>query len=93
MKVKRYLVPVCLVAAIGLTSVFPGAVSAHGALPKKGGNPEVVVQKYFGILNAGMRTGDFSALATVYAANATVTQTSPAGVTKVYHGLAEITGF
>jgi hypothetical protein len=96
MKVKRYLVPVCLAMAIGLTIIHSGgarATSAHHALAKKGGNPEAVVQKYFGILNAGMKSGDFSALATVYASDATLTQNTPAGVTNVYHGLTQITGF
>lgn len=96
MKVKRYLVPVCLAVALGLTMVQSGgagATSTRHALAKKGGNPEAVVQKYFGILNAGMQSGNFSDLATVYAADATLTQNSPAGVTNVYHGLAEITGF
>jgi hypothetical protein len=92
----RYLIPVCLAVALGLMTVQPGgakATSSHHTLTKKGGNPEAVVQKYFGILNAGMQSGDFSALATVYAADAVLTQNSPAGVTNVYHGLAEITGF
>jgi hypothetical protein len=96
MKAKRYLVTLCLAAAIGTMTVLSGltgTTSAYHAVAKKGGNPETVVHTYFGILNAGMQTGDFSALATVYASNATLTQNSPAGVTNVYHGLAEITGF
>ena len=54
-----------------------------------------VVTKYFGILNAGMSStdGDFSALAGVYAPNAVLTQSNPAGVTHVFHGLDAITGF
>ena len=54
-----------------------------------------VVNKYFGILNAGMAStdGDFSALATVYAHNAVLTQSNPAGVTKVFEGLDALTGF
>ena len=96
MKAKRYLIPVYLAVAIGLTMAQTDgarATSTHHALAKKGGNPEAVVQKYFGILNAGMQSGDFSVLATVYAADAVLTQNSPAGVTNVYHGLAQIIGF
>jgi hypothetical protein len=54
-----------------------------------------VVTKYFGILNAGMASadGDFSALATVYHRDAVLTQSNPAGVTNVYHGLDAIMGF
>ncbi len=54
-----------------------------------------VVTRYFGILNAGMASAnaDFSALAGVYAKDAVLTQSSPAGVTKVYQGLDAVTGF
>lgn len=52
-----------------------------------------VVTTYFQILNAGMRSGDFSALASVYAPDATLTQSNPKGVTTVVHGLAAITRF
>ena len=52
-----------------------------------------VVTTYFGILNAGMKSGDFSLLASVYAPDATLTQSKPAGVTSVFAGLAAITGF
>jgi hypothetical protein len=56
---------------------------------------EQVVTRYFGILNAGMTSAnaDFTALATVYAGDAALTQSSPAGVTSVYHGLDAIIGF
>jgi hypothetical protein len=40
-----------------------------------------------------MKSGDFTALASVYAPDATLTQSNPKGVTKVFHGLAAITGF
>jgi hypothetical protein len=40
-----------------------------------------------------MRSGDFSALASVYAPDATLTQSSTKGVTTVVHGLADITSF
>jgi hypothetical protein len=54
-----------------------------------------VVNKYFGILNAGIASanGDFSALATVYERDAVLTQSNPAGVRKEYRGLDQIMGF
>ena len=54
-----------------------------------------VVTRYFGILNAGMASAnaDFSALPTVYAEDAVLTQSSPAGVTNVYRGVTAIIGF
>lgn len=54
-----------------------------------------MVHKYFGILNAGMASSDadFSALATVYDEDAVLTQSSPAGVTTRFEGLAAVIGF
>jgi ketosteroid isomerase-like protein len=52
-----------------------------------------VVTKYLQLFNAGMRSGDFSAMASVYAPDATLTQSSPKGVTTVVHGLANIITF
>ncbi len=52
-----------------------------------------VVTTYFHLFNAGMRSGNFSALASVYAPNATLTQSNTKGVTTVVHGLAAITRF
>jgi ketosteroid isomerase-like protein len=60
--------------------------------PTEPGAPAVVTM-YFQILNAGMRSGDFSALASVYAPDASLTQSNPKGVTTVVHGLASITRF
>jgi len=56
-------------------------------------NAATVVTTSFQILNAGMRSGDFSALASVYAPDATLTQSNPKGVTTVVHGLTSITQF
>ena len=40
-----------------------------------------------------MKSGDFSALNSVYSFNATLTQSNPKGVTTVVHGLTAITKF
>jgi hypothetical protein len=52
-----------------------------------------VVTTYLQIFNAGMRSGDFSAMASVFTSDATLTQSNPKGVTAVVHGLAAITSF
>jgi hypothetical protein len=52
-----------------------------------------VVQKYFRSFNAGMRSGNFSTLRSVYQPNAVLTQSNPFGETKVSHGLDQIIAF
>ena len=52
-----------------------------------------VVEHYFSILNAGMKSGNFSTLNSVFASDATLTRSSLDGKTTVYYGLADITGF
>src|SRR5262249_38646858 len=58
--------------------------------PQDGLPDQAVVDTYFTILNAGMHSGDFSQLATVYDADATLTQSNPKGVTIVAHGIDAI---
>ena len=58
-----------------------------------GPSASTVVTTYLQLFNAGMRSGDFSAMASVYAPDATLTQSSPKGVTTVLHGLTAITSF
>jgi len=52
-----------------------------------------VVKKYLKLFNAGMISGDFSAMSSVYQSDATLTQSSPKGVTTVVHGLDNIETF
>jgi SnoaL-like domain len=52
-----------------------------------------VVNAYLGILNAGMQSGSFAALSTVYAPQAVFTVANPAGQVLVFHGLTKIEGF
>jgi SnoaL-like domain len=59
--------------------------------PKPGAT--TVVTTYLQLFNAGMRSGDFSMMASVFAPDATLTQSNPKGVTTVVHGLANITTF
>src|SRR5215471_16901925 len=75
-----------LSACGGSTNAQPNAKSPRPSAPP-------VVLMYFKIFNAGMRSGDFSALASVYSPDATLTQSNPRGVTTVVHGLANIITF
>jgi hypothetical protein len=52
-----------------------------------------VVTTYLKLFNTGMRNGNFSTMTSVYASDATLTQSNPKGVTAVLHGLAAITSF
>ena len=92
---RRHILAGAAVAVpVGAISLLaPTEAHAQGGPPPS--RAENVVTRYFGILNAGMASAnaDFSALATVYASDAVLTQSSPAGVTNVYQGLAAVTGF
>ncbi len=83
-----YPIIVCLLV---LPTIAAAQVSARSSATNL--RASQVVTTYFGILNAGMKSGDFSALATVYAPDATLTRSTPKGVTTVIHGLPAITGF
>ncbi len=80
------------VLLVGALSAY--RLQAHAAGSPQDGEPDQdVVQIYFQILNAGMISGDFSALDTVYAPDATLTQSTPKGVTTVYSGIGDITAW
>jgi len=72
-----------LSACGGSTNAQPNAKSPRPSAPP-------VVLTYFKIFNAGMRSGDFSALASVYSPDATLTHSSTNGVTTVVHGIDSI---
>jgi ketosteroid isomerase-like protein len=76
-----------LVAACLLTAREPAqAASPHNSA-------QALVKSYFAIANAGLNTGDFSALTTVYAPNVTLVVSNPKGVTTVLQGMAKITAW
>jgi hypothetical protein len=86
---------ISLVAVVALLAV---AITARGVPPTAHATPanppdEAAITYYFEVLNAGMLSGDFSALAEVYAPDAVLTQSNPKGVTVVAHGLTEITAW
>jgi hypothetical protein len=82
----------CLLLLVG---VLAGCGEQANAAPNTSADPpdEQVVTTYFHILNAGMISGDFSALDTVYASDATLTQSAPTGKQVVATGLSDITAW
>jgi hypothetical protein len=93
---KRVVITACLAAMLCLPMVaLPGATSTAAAISAAKHYRAAVstVQAYFQVLNSGMTSGDFSALASVYAPDAILTKSGPDGKTTVYQGLGEITGF
>jgi hypothetical protein len=69
----------------GLGALRP-ASQAHAA-PR---SPLVVVEDYFRVLDADLKTGNFSNLGSAYAANATLKVLDVHGIATEYHGLAAI---
>lgn len=54
---------------------------------------QVLISTYYDHMNVDFQSGMFNDLAMFYAPDAVFTQSNPAGVTKVYKGLAAITAF
>jgi ketosteroid isomerase-like protein len=81
--------------ALLVTALLFASVAAHTFAHAPSHQPTAadVVTTYFKDMNAGMKSGDFSALATVFAPDATFTRSTPTGKTTVYHGIAAITAF
>src|SRR5205807_2677597 len=77
-----------------LAAASPGAALARAGHQQQHPNQEVL-DRYWTTLNAGMAStdGDFSGMADVYAANGTLRQSNPAGLTVVSHGIDAIIAF
>jgi ketosteroid isomerase-like protein len=82
-----------VVLLIGGLAACGGPASAQPNTAAAPPSATSVVTTYLQLFNAGMRSGDFSALASVYASDATLTQSNPKGVTTVVHGFAKIITF
>jgi hypothetical protein len=95
----RHLAPLAMVCAITLillsacASAQAQTQQTNTQAPSHVKSASEVVEDYFHILNAGMKSGNFSALSSVFASDATQTRSTLDGKTAVYHGLAAITGF
>jgi len=95
-KAKLLALLALLVALIisGLAACGGGATARpNTTTPQPKPSATTVVRTYLQLFNAGMRSGDFSTIASVFASNATLTLSNPKGVTAVIHGLAAITSF
>jgi len=91
---KRFaLLGVLVVLLLGGLAACGGPASAQQSSAAPQPSATTVVTTYLQLFNAGMRSGDFSAMASVYAPDATLTQSNPKGVTTVVHGLAKIITF
>jgi|GEM_PF-2140269 hypothetical protein len=77
----------------GLAACGSPEASAQPNTTSSGSGATTVVTTYHQLFNAGMKSGNFSAVVALFASDATLTQSSPKGVTTVAHGLADITNF
>ena len=91
---KRFVLLSFLVVLLisGLTACG-GPASAQQNTAAAPPSAASVITTYLQLFNAGMRSGDFSTMGSVYASDATLTQSTPKGVTTVVHGLAKIITF
>jgi hypothetical protein len=92
---KAKLLALLVVLIISGLAACGGGATARPNTTTTQPKPSVttVVTTYLQLFNAGLRSGDFSTMASVFASNATLTQSNPKGVTAVVHGLAAITNF
>jgi uncharacterized protein (TIGR02246 family) len=81
-----------LALLLGLLSGCGGVAHAQANAPADPPDAAVIAS-YVQALNAGMQTGDFTALLNLYAPDAVLTTSPPTGVTKVSTGTAEIAAF
>jgi hypothetical protein len=85
---------VYLLAAVVMVLSVPAAILLASAMPaQKHRSAEGVVTAWLQALNAGMQTGDFTALGELYAEDATFTLSNPTGSTSVYRGRDQIVDF
>lgn len=93
-KAKRFaLLSLLAVLLLAGLAACGGPANAQQSSAAAQPNATSVVTTYLRLFNAGMRSGDFSALSSVYTPDATLTQSNPKGVTTVVHGLAKIIAF
>lgn len=79
------------VLLVGASSVYGLQARAADNPPPQDGQPDqAVVETYFQLFNAGLLSGDFSALNTVYAPDATLIQANSKNVVTIKHGVSDI---
>jgi hypothetical protein len=87
--------PLAAVTLFGLLALgLAGCASASAAaVTHHDTRSEDVVRQQFVLFNAGMASGDFSALEQLYDPDATLTKSGPNGVTTTYHGWPAISAY
>lgn len=91
---KRYGMILCAAAVCAAGSLGLRASTTAAQAPAKHYRSALsTANAYFGLLNSGMASGDFSGLSSVFAPNAVLTKSNTDGTTGVYTGIAEITTF
>jgi len=81
------LVSAGVLVVVSLLAAHVGASSASPAT-----TAQALISTYYSHINSDFQSGDFSDLSMFYGPDSVLTQSNPAGVTKVYSGLAAITG-
>ena len=93
----KLFAPLCLLVLFLISGLAACGGAANALQNTTTTAPEpsatTVVTTYLQLFNTGMRSGDFSTMDSVFAPDATLTQSNPKGVTTVVHGLAAITSF
>jgi hypothetical protein len=88
----RPLVSTLLVGLL-LMGLAGCATASAATVQRSDTRAEDVVTQQFALFNAGMASGDFSAFDQVFAPDATLTTSNPAGVTTVSQGLPAIIAY
>jgi hypothetical protein len=87
---RRTVLLMSLVLCVVCASQAPRATARPAAAPR---SAEALVSLYYQILNAGMRSGDFSTMAAVYAPDAILVHSTPQGATATFQGLPAIIAY
>ncbi len=85
----RLISLLCGVLVLALTTGSTASLTIAAPAP----SPAAVVATYFSLYNSTLRGGSVSQLAQVYTPDATLTVSTPAGQTSVFHKLPAIEGW
>ena len=79
--------PVCIAIACMLLVLSSAVAPAHARRAGGQSSADLLLSTYYNIINVGMKSGNFSALASVLTPDTTLTVSNPLGKTEVYQGL------
>jgi hypothetical protein len=82
-----------LLTGVLLLGLAACATASAATVQRHDTRAEDVVLHQFALFNAGMASGDFAAFDQVFAPDATLTTSSPAGITSVHQGLPAILAY